>query len=198
MNNFGTRTYLEVRVGTHHSAEVVLHLMRQHVEWFNQSRDENLRQVLHVLQSVFPRLFFDEIEVSHAKKSREILPPELGPGGVPVDAGEVNVAHKRKKLTKKQELDAQRQLQKASKPAKDFYHAFGKTLKLTYRLHEPKTKPTTTLVVNSGKYKELVKLSQRIEAYCYPYDPQNPYDPDPEGGMPRPEIIPTSELFRRK
>lgn len=95
------------------------------------------------------------------------------------------------------------------------YYAFGNSIQLTYHLIDEnpkeKTKPGVTLVFhekmddqknqedggkNKGSFRHLIKLSKRIILWCYPYDPAHPNEPDPEGGMPRPEMIPLSDLFR--
>jgi hypothetical protein len=64
----GTRTFLEPRVGTKHSVEVILHLRQVDLEWFNNSNDndtenDHFQQVLQLLSdSMIPRMCHDEVE----------------------------------------------------------------------------------------------------------------------------------------
>lgn len=211
---YGTRTHIEVRVGKFHSAEVALHLRRCDLQWFNRGNGDGgsfMPQVLQLLQaSVIPRMFSDEIEISHAKKTRSKIPPKLGPGGIPIEEEEQqqpNARQTRKKrgrLTKKQLAEIEKQQQEAEgRKHKDVFYAFGSEIQFAYRLEERKTKPSATLVRRSGasskgSFMELIKLSKRIYLWCYPYDPSKPMEGDREGGFPRPELVSMSHLFRQQ
>jgi len=159
----------------------------------------------------------EEIERTHAKQSGQNLPPNLGPGGVPIEVGEKNQAKKKKgrgnkpkKLTKKQLKQQQQEEadEDEQKKEKQVYYAFGKTLQLAYRLHEPKADQGATLIYNDsddatatkkrkrGSFQQLIKLSKQIIVWCYKFDSSNPSEPDPPGGFPRPELVPISSLFR--
>jgi hypothetical protein len=218
-----TRTYLEARVGAFHSVEILLHVRRQDLPWFNEQQASSTRELFSILQrSILPRMFATEIEVSHAKETGKQLPPPLGPGGLPIEVGETNLrlqqqqknAKKRRKLTKKQlAAEVARREKEEDKKEKDVYHAFGTTMQLTYRLEdEPKRKPPVTLLFREsgkedqsfrgpsgrgrGDMQRLIKLSKRLIIWCYPYDTSQSIEPDPPGGMLRPEMVPMSELFR--
>jgi hypothetical protein len=157
----GTRTYLELRVGTFHSAEVILHVRRQDLRWFNRD-DHPTAELFSVLQeTVLPRMFANEIETSHSRQTGVKLPPPLGPGGVPIEVGETNLRQqqqqgagkkRRRPLTKKQQAAELARLKTqaedgSSAKVKDVYYAFGTSLQLAYRLEDdPKRKPTVTLL----------------------------------------------------
>jgi hypothetical protein len=110
------------------------------------------------------------------------------------------------------------------KRKRDVYYAFGKEVQLAYRLQQDTSRPAETLLLGSSAYtttskngsaaphgeasseratfRPLKRLSKRILVWCYPLvddgdDRQSATDPDPpNGGFPRPEFIPISELFR--
>ncbi|GKY92649.1 hypothetical protein MPSEU_000235000 [Mayamaea pseudoterrestris] len=156
----GPRTYLEIRVGAYHSAEILFHVRRQDLTWFQQNHSDYTNQFFTLLQSsVLPRMFASELEVSLAKQTGEKLPPVLGPGGIPIEVGETNMKQqqlkqgsqktKRKRQLSKKQLAAElvRQQENANKKAKDIYYAFGTSIQLAYRLEDDaKRKPPVTLV----------------------------------------------------
>ena len=166
----GTRTYFEVRVGRFQSAEVLLHLRRSDVPWFQQNGEVLQPELLRLLQSsVLPRLFADEIEQNHAAICHTKPPPNLGPGGVPITIGEKNTQkkkaaatkattannntindNKRKRgLSKKKQAELKRQQEEAAreqrKNEKDIYYATGETIRIAYRL-EPASASGATLL----------------------------------------------------
>jgi len=85
----GTRTFLELRVGAHHSVEVVLYLRQEDIEWFNQNSDNNTevendkevdhyREVLTLLSDeIVPRMCYKEMEAFYGQKYRHKFPPAL-------------------------------------------------------------------------------------------------------------------------
>jgi hypothetical protein len=102
------------------------------------------------------------------------------------------------------------------------FYAFGESIQVAYRweeIHEQKNS-TVTLVYcednnttedeegtssdgktknnnNNNNMRQLEPLSKRILTWCYPFDPNNPSEPDPPGGgFPLPERIPIASLFR--
>lgn len=206
------RTFLEVRVGDLHSAEVILHVRRDDIPWFNSRGQAHAAELFALLQtSILPRMFGDEVEESHAAKTSDTRPPKLGPGGIPIEsigeknkaADETRVRAKRKRLTKKQiqSMEAEKECEQSNK-TKDVYYAFGENILLAYRLEEAKKNTYTTLVVPKGFKKqrhlqELHKLSKRIVLYCYKHDPEGILESEPPGGgFPRPDMIPMSNIFR--
>jgi hypothetical protein len=200
---------LEVRVGMHHSAEVVLHLRRADLYWFNNkeaqdnknnaANNSRFSEVLELLQtSIIPRLFADEIERTHFRKEKIPPPPRLlGPGGVPIQVAEKQQhTSKHKRLTKKQKQEAERQQHDDEKKEKDVYYASGSTLQLAFKLEEPRMKRHVTLLFGGAKergtMKELSKLSKRILLWCYRLAEV------PDVAHLQPEMIPISALFQSK
>jgi len=230
---FGTRNFLEFRVGSNMSVECVVHLRRADLEWFNghrrrrQDNDEEpvseqrgkkkaahnprLEEIKILLQtSILPRMFSSEIEIENAKQMGiKNLPPELGPGGVPVQAGEKNTEYnsngrKRKRMTKKQFAEAEREKEKTEeRKKKDIYYVFGKQVRLAYRLQDFKSKPSETLVFDNknsgqardGRLRALSKVSKPILIWCFPIDDDKD-DFDSGASLVRPQFIPMAELFR--
>jgi hypothetical protein len=203
----GTRTFIEVRVGASQSAEVVLHVRQADIQWFNC--DDHFAELLSLLQtSVLPRMFAEEIEKNDAAHRKQKLPPDLGPGGIPITVGEKNTAAiaasnnnkkpaKRKRgLSKKKQAELKRQEEQAErdrrKNERDVYYAVSDSLKIVYRL-EGTSSGATLLFGNTKKgFRQLKRLSKRILLWCYPVDA----DDNLEEGFLRPEIIPIASIFR--
>jgi hypothetical protein len=199
----GCRTQFEVRVGHRHSVDVILHIRRHDVDKMRTA--ERWDEVLLLLQeSILPRLFHDEIEISAAKLGGKKLPPELGVGGIPIEAGDKNQQSRRRKVA-----DQGQQPQDPTKKQKEVYYAFGKSVKLAYRLQEAKSAPSATFVVNEKetcrrkRYRLLSKLSKTICVWAHSCDAVSTIDGCPDGAEEefmltagRPELIPTSALFR--
>jgi hypothetical protein len=201
----GCRTQFEVRVGRRHSVDVVLHIRREDMNRMRTA--EKWGEVLLLLQeSILPRLFHDEIEISTARLDRKKLPPDLGIGGIPVITGEKNHLSRRKKASA---TDQGHQQQDPTKKHKEIYYAFGKSVKLAYRLQETKSAPSATFLVNEAaqcrnkRYRLLSKLSKTICVWGYSCDVINSSGDCLEGAddvmlsAGRPELIPTAALFRR-
>lgn len=216
-------------------------------------------------QSVLPRMFPREIPAFHYRRHPHRKPPPLGPGGIPILAGErgtssakqqggiysgnnnVNTKPTNKKgakrkrgattttgkaKTAKQKAEALLGLgddddgdddpsnttARANKqPPKEVYYAFGQTLQLAYRCEEVVKGHAASFAFcsdndngddddsnnnnssknNEGLLRELDKLPKRIVAWCFPYNPSQPSEPDPtNGGFLLPERIPIAQLFR--
>lgn len=205
------RTFLEIKVGQHQCVEIILHIRRSDILWFNDSdEDSRFEELLQLLESkVLPRMFQDELEKTTAELNKEELPPPLGPGGVPI-AEKNEIAKKRKRFNRKEAaLELQRREEeekKQEKKEKDIHYAFGENIRLTYRLQtinqNVKEPRTDTLVFSDDKAESkltpLHKLSKRLLVWCYPRVPgSDPTAPDPPGGgFIRSEFIPTADLFR--
>lgn len=199
-----SRTYLEIRVSRAYCVEVVLHLRRKDLDWFNNdSETDHWKEFMFLLEtSVIPRIFSDELE---ERSSRVKIPP-LGPGGVPIaETNDKNAKPpgKRKGRRKRKAPEIEQEKEDTTKD-KEFYHSFGENIQLTYRTDDIKRGSVTmnlTLNEVDGKvmdhYQQLHKLSKRITIWCFPYDPSKPNEPDPsDGGFPRLDMIPISEIFR--
>lgn len=182
-----------------------------------KERNPLFDEIMDLLQtSILPRNFSHEIENVNGKKI-----PELGPGGIEVTSGEKNhdqqqrkaaggnKGRKRKRLTKKQLADLEREKEKLEqRKNKDIYYALGRQVKLAYRLqeHEPKGKPAVTLLYNNSndndarkeeekKFRSLTKLSKKILIWCYPSSMDD--DDMDTGSLVRPDFIPMADLFHR-
>lgn len=216
----GTRTYLELRVGSHQSVEVVLQLRRADVPWFERNCSVLQPELFELLQtSVLPRLFASEIEENHAKITEQKPPPNLGPGGIEITIGEKNSkeqkkaratasnnnSNKRKRgLSKKKQAELKRQQEEAAREQRtkerDVYSAVGETIRIAYRLEAARAGATLLFRNNNsngnGKtgsgFRALKKLSKRILVWCYPANAQQPVSE----GFLRPEVLPIASLFR--
>lgn len=184
-------------------------------------------EIMELLQtSILPRMFSNEIEMENAKQNRKKPSPELGPGGIPVISGEKNhdqqqrkaaggnnKGRKRKRLTKKQLADLEREKEKLEqRKKKDIYYAFGRRggIKLAYRLQDRNSNPAETLLYDdddidsnnrkkkAGKFRTLTKLSKRVLIWCYPSSGKDDDDDMMDTGtLVRPEFIPMASIFRR-
>lgn len=210
MKIFHPRTFLEVKVGQQQCVEVILHIRRSDIQWFNSEEnhvEENkFNELLKLLESkVVPRMFDDELEEKRAELNDEKLPPPLGPHGIPI-AEKNEVAKKRKRFNRKEAaLKLQREEEekkKRQKKEQDIHYAFSDNMMLTYRLQSIKDTRLDTLVFSKEKTESklvpLYKLTSRLLIWCYPKDPQgDPAAPDPPGGgFERAEFIPIADLFR--
>jgi hypothetical protein len=100
MKIIGPRTFVELRVGDVQSVEVVIHVRRADISWFNGTiscmtvDSETIRrkdgsanmfpEVLNIIQtSILPRMFSDEIEKKYFAHIGKSPPPDFGPGGIP-------------------------------------------------------------------------------------------------------------------
>lgn len=176
----------------------------------------DLFQVLE--QSVLPRMLHREIEDSHYRRDPASKPPPLGPHGIPILAGEedgkrqtANTSKKgakRKRTNTKAKAAAKEALLEdedaKSKPEKDVYYAFGKTLQLAYRCEDMGKTTAESFVFRdekdaqdgNGILQGLDKLPKRIVAWVFPFDPSKPPEIDPtDGGFPLPERIPIAHNY---
>ena len=183
MNIVGPRTYMEVRVGRYQSAEILLHLRRADVSWFRHNLDVLRAELLDLLQtSVLPRLLAHEVELHHAVITQTPLPPNLGPGGIPMTVGEKNNnkqktgkednnnssnninSNKRKRgVSKKKQAELKRQREEEERERrnneKDIYYATGDTIRIVYRT-EPIGSCGATLVFQQGLDEKEVPRSE--------------------------------------
>jgi hypothetical protein len=98
----------------------------------------------------------------------------------------------------------------AEKTVKDVYFSFGDTIQLAYR-REPTTSSRTIFfgkkedqdkdnesIKPSSGFHDYIKLSHRLVIWISKLNPEQKTTPDPKGvGFYRPEMIPTSSLFRQ-
>jgi hypothetical protein len=218
-----TRTSLELRVGSNASVRLLLHVRQKDLKWYNADASEHTKELWKLIEnSVLPRLMNGEITDSHHKFQGTRKPPPLGRRGIEISASFLTDASakntkatnkkgaKRKRATSKSKSKAAALLEEAEadnkeKAPKDIYYAFGKALKLVYKCEPVPQSQSASFVfrppdptkANDGILQQLDKLSHRIVAWCFPYDPTNPTEADPtDGGFPRPERIPIAYLFR--
>ena len=205
------RTFVELRVGRHQSVEVVIHVRRRDIPWFNEEEDPtHFLQLLSILQtSILPRMFADEIEENcYARLQKQdssfVRPPKsLGLGGrVQEDPKSMPNAPPRKRgkglFSKARQAEIKRlqleALRMEKKNEKDVYYATHPSMTVTYRL-EVLPQPNATLLFDDDESNHLLalkKLQRRILLWCYP----PPCDAEPEDtaeeGFHRPELIPLS------
>ncbi|GAX19161.1 hypothetical protein FisN_3Lh105 [Fistulifera solaris] len=203
------RTFLEIKVGQQQCVDVVLHIRRADISWFNEDKtpgNSKFNELLKLLEEkVIPRMFDDELEQKRAELNHEKVPPPLGPGGIPI-AEKNEILKKRKRFNRKEAaLELQRleeEDKKRQKKELDIHYAFTDNMMITYRLHIIKDKRTETLVFfkdeTETSFVPLHKLSRRLLLWCYPNDANgDPTSPDPPGGgFGRTELIPIADLFR--
>jgi hypothetical protein len=215
------RTFLELRVGRHQAVEIVVHIRRRDIPWFNDppsspDNDTHFAILLHLLQtSILPRMFADEIEENHysilqkqAPFASILRPPQsLGLGGrvaadpkpmpilrnnVPARRNGRGVSKARQAEMKRMQLEA---LRMQKKNEKDVYYASHRDMVLTYRL-EVMPESGATLIFDQDRLCTLKKLQRRILLWCYPPsckdDDVTHSSTIYEEGFHRPELIPLS------
>jgi len=161
----GTRTFLEIRVGPVHSVEVVLHVRRRDLPWFETIANDPdgtasavttaafLMDVLE--QQILPRHFTESMVRDMSKHLQKKVPPTmLGPGGRPVlpletTATVLAAGGPPKKKGKRRGRGGGKQavaaaaaaviaaeLAAAADKKKNVYYAVSEKLEVTYRLQE--------------------------------------------------------------
>ena len=202
-----TRNFLELRVGNTHTIEVLLHVRHCDREWFSQ--DSGKDQLLHLMTTrIVPREFHTEIERYHERVHG------IGTiAGAGTKVGEKNDKSLNSKTTGKTVGKRKRNPKAApvvvlplEKPRRDIRHVFDDNLHLTYRLQDLHSSAGATLSVSSSPdslrgnmtFRQYPKLSKRLVVWCFPRQgQQDATDLDtPDGGFPRPELIPIAGLFR--
>jgi hypothetical protein len=187
----------------------MLYLRQKDLEWFHSSREvrEELMQVLST--RVVPREFSTEIE-----QYRQGQQP---PGDRPFIAKTGEVNEKKRQQTqlnsrRKATSEKRKRGNKSSHPSpkekqrRDVRHVFGDNIQLTYKVQDLTNKSNSagsgaTISVASSPegiltFRQYPKLSKRLILWCFPLDPANT-ESDPEnGGFPRTDLIPLSNLFR--
>ena len=119
MKIIGTRTFVELRVGAFQSVEVIIHVRRADISWFNGTSSHAtvncdviedggttiFYQLIDIIQtSILPRMFADEIEKNYYSCSGQAPPPDLGPGGIPAEAPKSIPGVATKKSSKRQRI----------------------------------------------------------------------------------------------
>lgn len=215
--DWGARTMLELRVGTTHTVAILVHLRRADLDWFNSSMELHRRELFQLIgKKILPREFSEELDRHHEDKA-ESNRPSKEKGAVVV--GERNrkaeaktKAGKKRKRGKKEEETKKVNTSKSTEEKRKYdKQVFGQTLQVIYRLEDIRLSESALLLyVNTkhssdGKksnksraFRQLPKLSKQLSLWCFPFDPQNPLAPNPDGvGFPRPELIPIASLFRQ-
>lgn len=145
-NRIRPRSQIDVRVGSSHVVETLLHLRREDYPWYLENEDEINEEFLQLLQeSIIPRMFDLELEEYHNRLSPELMPlPEdqLGSKNTKsLNKAIANQGNKRKGRKKKiaQSMSEQqkaelKQQRIQEKLAKEISYAFGSTIQMAYRL----------------------------------------------------------------
>lgn len=164
MKIIGPRTFVELRVGAFQSVEVVIHIRRADMPWFNGAGSEEVvdcdrtkatnnemvfNQLLNIIQaSILPRMFSDEIEKNYYTCIGQAPPPDLGPGGIPThvpksiasDTTKKSYNPKRQRISKVKLAEMKRLEQEAARQQrqaeKDIYYATNleNTMQVAYRM----------------------------------------------------------------
>jgi hypothetical protein len=194
-----TRTFLELRVGTTHTVEVLLHVRHKDRAWFSPLRD----QFLHLLTTrVIPREFGEEIEAYHeALSGDKVAKPGEANEKQKRSANSAQGKGKRKRKTKATQVPVIPVSGTDQSRRRDIRHVFGDNgLQLTYRLQDMDVHGCTTISISSHdsalEFRQYPKLSKRLVVWCFPLQ-NDATEPDPvDGGFPRPELVPIAALFR--
>ena len=166
-----TRTFLELRVGRHHVAEVILFVRRDAMEWFNallaaNSEEEQQQQfeLWDLLShSIIPRLCGDELEHYYQKKYPQRFPKEeIGAKNTTTSAAAPSKKRQRPTTTTKRGTKkavaaaaaaaAAENATKDGRKVKDLYYAFGEHLHVAYKTEDVDIYESATLIFsgNSG------------------------------------------------
>jgi hypothetical protein len=140
--------------------EVILHVRRADLEWFNSNGEEHLQEILHLLSdSMVPRMCYDEVEHYHHKKDPLRFPKDEDDKIGEKNNGPAKPVKKRKRGSKKQaaaaaaaaaaavvgqaqEDNAEEKTQKVN----NVYYAFGESLYCAYKTEELNSAGSATLV----------------------------------------------------
>jgi hypothetical protein len=207
------RVTLDLKVGSSHVVEVLLHLRRADWEWYQSNEEAIEEEVLDLLEeSVLSRMFGEEIEEYHRKNNPQIFPPDKTVGAKN-KFGKNHQGNNNKRNPKgsrkggkaaaaaaaRKQVEVEEEEKKAKK---DVYFAFGELLQLAYRKQDLPTwnQAGRTIFFNDGDgegFHDRPKLPARLLIWCSKINPQNNTDPDPANvGFLRQEMIPISSLFR--
>lgn len=143
------RSQIDVRVGSSHIVETLLHLRRIDYPWYLENEEEINEEFLQLLQeSIIPRMFDVELEGYHNHLSPELMPlPEEQVGSKNTKSLNKAIANQqannnKRKGRKKKISRTESQLQQAElkqqriqeKLAKEISYAFGSTIQMAFRL----------------------------------------------------------------
>jgi hypothetical protein len=164
----GARTFLELRVGDRQSVEVVLHVRRGDITWFNENGI--FAEILALLQSsIVPRKFAHEIETNHyryesqQRRGRIKQPPEhIGPGGIALCVGTSTLAKqpdkplpangKRRRGPSKTKAAPKKRPERpvenrTQRTERDVLYAASAAVQVVYKLEEIAPHTSSTLVI---------------------------------------------------
>ncbi|CAJ1891387.1 unnamed protein product [Cylindrotheca closterium] len=142
------RSQIDIRVGSSHIVETLLHLRREDYPWYLANEEEINEEFLELLQeSIIPRMFDVELEEYHNQLSPELMPlPEDQVGSkntkslnmaIANQKGRNNRKGRKKKISKTESQQQQAELKQQrtqEKLAKEISYAFGSTIQMAYRL----------------------------------------------------------------
>jgi hypothetical protein len=203
------RVTLDLKVGSSHVVEVLLHLRRADWDWYRSNEEAIEEELLELLEeSVLSRMFGEEIEEYHRKNNPQIFPPDKTVGAknkLGKNQGNNNRNSKGTRKGGKSTAAMRKQVEvteEEKKVKKDVYFAFGEILQLAYRKQDLPTwnQAGRTIFFNNGNdegFHDRPKLQARLLIWCSKINPQNKTDPDPDNvGFLRDEMIPIASLFR--
>lgn len=231
---YSTRTSLELSVGEKNdlSVEVIVHLRRQDLKWWNDKVKSHQKQLFKVITlRILPEECSDDIEAWHSTKTKKLKIDRQRGAKQHKQSKNDNTEEAKKKISKKSS-------KKDKSDPPEFMYLYGDTIQLTYKIEDTSKSNSLTLLYNelsrkksnrapelivptkqngktskkrkknSEKEKEEIesdetmlfnyvhKIQKRIIVWCYPFDPNKPTDPIPDGGgFHRTELIPIHSLF---
>lgn len=151
------RSQIDVRVGSSHIVETLLHLRRDDYPWYLENEEEINQEFLELLQvSVIPRMFDVELEEYHNQVSPELMPlPAEQVGSKNTKSLNKAIANqsdgknrkgRKNKISKTESQQQQAELKQQrnhEKVTKEISYAFGSTIQLAYRLQHLYSKRQT-------------------------------------------------------
>lgn len=231
---YSTRTSLELSVGEKNdlSVEVIVHLRRQDLKWWNDKVKSHQKQLFKVITlRILPEECSDDIEAWHSTKTKKLKIDRQRNSQKKSTATSASSGAKQHKQSKKSS-------KKDKSDPPEFIYLYGDTIQLTYKIEDTSKSNSLTLLYNelsrkkSNRVPELLapteqngktnkkrkknsekeieeiesdetmlfnyvhKIKKRIIVWCYPFDPNKPIDPIPDGGgFHRTELIPIHSLF---
>jgi len=154
---FGSRNFLQVRVGKTHTIQVLIHLRHTHLQWYNLNEDEYTRQILKIIsRRVLPVECYEDInppkkEDATTKATTGASKKKKGPSNRKRKSDDVKKENFFKKSTKKGKFKAKGKAMKANDDQvhlkeRKYLHSidckilYGDDLQITYKMEQIETR----------------------------------------------------------
>jgi len=244
---YSTRTSLELSVGEKNdlSVEVIVHLRRQDLKWWNDKVKSHQKQLFRVITlRILPEECSDDIEAWQSTKTKKLKidrqrnSQKKSTATIATSGAKQHKQSKNNNSTEAKKKNSKKSSKKDKSDPPEFMYLYGDTIQLTYKIEDTSKSNSLTLLYNelsrkksnraaelivptkqngktnkkrkknSEKEKEEIKsdetmlfnyvhkIKKRIIVWCYPFDPNKPTNPIPDGGgFHRTELIPIHSLF---